>query len=237
MKRFYVSGIQSGDFSLPPAEAHHASQVVRIRTGDEVELFDGCGTSALAEVRSVGRHEVTLHVGEVQHDVIGEPRVHLAFAVPKGKRLDWLLEKATELEAASLTPVICQRSVAGGDSLTAGKRKRWKNHLIAAAKQCGLNHLPELIDPMPLDQASLLPEGMIGLFGDLSEATIPLRDAVSSRPADAEIILFVGPEGGFTDAERQGLTEAGWQAVKLGESVLRIETAAIALLAATQAMV
>jgi 16S rRNA (uracil1498-N3)-methyltransferase len=237
MKRFYVSGIQSGDFLLPPAEAHHASQVVRIRTGDEVEIFDGCGTSAQAEVRSVGRHEVTLHVGEVQRDVIGEPRVHVAFAVPKGKRLDWLLEKATELEAASLTPVICQRSVAGGDSLTAGKRKRWKNHLIAAAKQCGPNHLPELIDPMPLDPCRLLPKGAIGLFGDLSEATIPLRDAVSSRPADAEIILFVGPEGGFTEAERQGLTEAGWQAVQLGESVLRIETAAISLLAATQAMV
>ena len=90
---------------------------------------------------------------------------------------------------------------------------------------------------MPLDQASLLPEGTIGLFGDLSEATIPLRDAVASRPADADILLLVGPEGGFTDDERQVLTQAGWQSVQLGESVLRIETAAISLLAATQAMV
>ena len=108
--------------NLPRGEVHHALHVLRLGVGADVELFDGRGAAANARVTAVGRAGVEMLVTATL-PVAGPPRrrVHLAFAVPKGKRLDWLLEKATELGAASLEPVVFERSVAGGD-LTPTKR-------------------------------------------------------------------------------------------------------------------
>jgi 16S rRNA (uracil1498-N3)-methyltransferase len=213
---------------LPDDEARHAGGVLRLGVGDCVELFDGRGHFALSTLVSVTKRKVSAQVDTVQTSPPAAMELHLAFAIPKGKRLDWLLEKATELGAGSLTPLLCTRSVAGGETLTVNKRQRWEGHCVSAAKQCGLNTLPEIREPITLDALATSGPGAM-LFGDLAGDTIPLAAAVQS--AGRTITILVGPEGGFTEAECATLREAGATPVRLGPTVLRIETAAVALLA------
>ena len=226
--RFYVPTLAAGEVRFPDDEARHAGGVLRLQTGDRVELFDGRGDFALSTLVSVTKRKVSARVDAVQTSPPAGMELHLAFAVPKGKRLDWLLEKATELGAASLQPLLCDRSVTGTDSLSANKRERWTAHCISAAKQCGLNSLPEIRQPIALPALAANPPGAM-LFGDLAGEPIPLAAAV--QQANGAITILVGPEGGFTDAECQTLRSTGATPVRLGQTVLRIETAAVALLA------
>lgn len=237
--RLYCPSLAPGLLELPGSEAHHAARVLRLSAGAAVELFDGCGRYARAEVRDVARSHVTVDVGEVAEDPAIRPGVHLGFAVPKGKRLDWLLEKATELAAASLQPVIFARSVAGGESLSNAKRERWMGHCISAAKQCGLNVLPELRPARPLEDVLADGQGdMLRLLGDTADHAPALREVLDRATAggEGEILLLIGPEGGLTDEERDACLEAGIHPIRLGQTTLRIETAAVALLSAVRAL-
>jgi 16S rRNA (uracil1498-N3)-methyltransferase len=242
--RFYCPNLTEPTVQLSPDEAHHAAAVLRLRAGAAVELFDGQGRSATGKIAQVRRGDVTVAVEQV---LPAEPRrgptVHLAMAVPKGKRLDWLLEKATELGAASLRPVVFQRSVAGGEDLGPGKRPRWLGHCIAAAKQCGLNYLPRILDPLALTAYLAHASGVgragvptLRILGDIGPDAVGLVDVVAKGPSGAEINVLVGPEGGLTGEERTAVVEAGFVPVRLGWTTLRIETAAIALLAAITAI-
>jgi len=234
---------------LSQAEAHHAVHVLRLRAGDAIELFNGRGEVAAGRIVLAKHGWASCEVGAVEAAKSRPgPGIHVAFAVPKGKRLDWLLEKATELAAASLTPVAFERSVAGGEDLEGAKRERWLGHCIAAAKQSGLNFLPELRESQTLTTllAVTTADADAGtlrrLAGDLTDDSVPLTDALAGAPADAsagpaaDILLIVGPEGGFSDAERRQLAAARVTPVRLGQTILRIETAAIALLAAATAL-
>jgi 16S rRNA (uracil1498-N3)-methyltransferase len=246
--RLYVPDLAEGaKVPLPPAEAHHAAHVLRLGPGAAIEVFDGCGHTAEARIAAVRRGQVTAAVGAVRGPALRpEPQVCLAFAVPKGSRLDWLLEKATELGVAALRPVRFQRSVAGAGDFSDAKRAKWLGHCIAAAKQSGLDWLPDLQDPLP--PAEFLADPAPGLFGDLAgdAMTVPqaiarLRgSAATGQPARTGpywaaggITVLVGPEGGLTDAEREAVRAAGLLPVRLGRTTLRIETAAVALVAAT----
>ena len=122
------------EVALPAGEAHHALHVLRLSCGDRVELFGGDGSKASGVIAAATKRQVTVTVEQFTPPAgrVG-PTVHLAFAVPKGNRLDWLLEKATELGAASLQPVIFNRSVAGGEELGENKFQRWMGHCISAA--------------------------------------------------------------------------------------------------------
>ena len=226
--RFYVPSLAAGEVRFPDDEARHAGGVLRLQVGDRVELFDGRGHFALSTLLSVTKRKVSARVDTVETSPPTAIELHLAFAIPKGKRLDWLLEKATELGAASLTPLLCERSVAGTSELSANKRERWTAHCISAAKQCGLNRLPEIRQPIALPDLAASNSGAM-LFGDLAGDTISLASAVATL--GRSITILVGPEGGFTDAECATLRTAGATPVRLGPSVLRIETAAVALLA------
>ncbi len=237
MHRFHVENLGPPELDLPPGEAHHAVHVLRLRQGEPVELFDGRGGSATGHVASIGRKEVRVVVSaRAEPGERPRPRLHLGFAVPKGKRLDWLLEKATELAAASLTPVTFERSVAGPKELAGGRRGRWLGHCVAAAKQSGLNWLPELREPVRLADllASERPE--LGLLGDAGAEARPIVAALAGRDRLDECVLLVGPEGGLTDGERRECLAAGLTPVRLGRTTLRIETAAVALLAAGNAL-
>lgn len=223
--------------SLPPTESHHAVHVLRLKSGDPVELFDGRGASALGRIDAVRRDAVAATIEEVRPPAARpEPILHLAFAVPKGDRLDWLLEKATELGAASLRPVAFHRSVAGTGRLSPAKRGRWLARCIAAAKQAGLDFLPDLGDPVPLDDFLGATGDTLGLCGDLGADSQGLPRALHGRRPHQPVTLLVGPEGGLTDEERLAIRRAGFLFVRLGRTTLRIETAAVALLAATLAI-
>jgi 16S rRNA (uracil1498-N3)-methyltransferase len=224
---------------LDLGESHHALHVLRLRAGDAVELFDGQGRSAAGKITQ-SRHGVVSVEGE-QPSVLSErpgPVVHLAFAVPKAKRLDWLLEKATELGAASLRPVIFERSVAGGDELGPGKRNRWQGHCVSAAKQCGLDFLPEIHELAGLGEfiGAAAALGALRVAGDASADAASMAQAVAARQPRQAVLLLVGPEGGMTPAEHEALRAGGFAFARLGRTTLRVETAAIALLAASAAL-
>ena len=156
--------------------------------------------------------------------------MHLAFAMPKGKRLDWLLEKATELGAASLRAVTFERSVRQQSQFSDAVRQRWLGHCVSAAKQCGLNFLPELREPLGL--VELLGNAREGawIVGDMGQDASTMGQALSAAPAD--VTVLVGPEGGLAPAEFSAAVEAGLVPVRVGHTTLRTETAAVALLAA-----
>jgi 16S rRNA (uracil1498-N3)-methyltransferase len=223
---------------LEPEEARHAARVLRLRAGDAVELFDGRGRVAGGRLSTVARNAVEVEILREWRVEPVRPAVHVAFAVPKGKRLDWLLEKATELAATSLTPVRFSRSVAGGESLGETKRQRWRACCVAAAKQCGLSVLPE-IRPMRglaewLAGGERPPGGAAWLGDPQAGAVSPMEALRAAADPLEELALLIGPEGGLTDAERSESLAAGLTAVRLGATVLRVETACLALLAAVR---
>ena len=244
LPRFYVPPVtgraraawrDGHEVPLPPTEAHHAAHVLRLQVGDAVELFDGCGASAAARVVHVRRGEVVAVVESVGAPAARPlPHIHLAFAVPKGRRLTWLLEKATELGVESLVPVRFERSVAARGDLSAAARRRWVAHSIAAAKQARLVFLPALEPPCTLQEFLASPHA--GIYGDLSTAAVPVAEALRACVPLAAFYVVVGPEGGLTAAERRAMDAGGLAAARLGRTTLRIETAAIALVSAVTAL-
>lgn len=240
-RRFFTPDLPDepgGLVELPAVEARHAAGVLRLSGGALVELFDGRGSVARGRIADVGRGRaaVTVLIDRVGRVERPGPRVQLAFAVPKGKRLDWLLEKAAELGAASLQPVLFERGVAGGVELSSQKRRRWLGHCVSAAAQCGLNHLPQIHEPMALAGFLAGSGDALDILGDCDEDSSPLAEVLAPlRPAE-NIRLLIGPEGGLTPAERAAAVDAGFKPARLGATTLRVETAAIGLLAVAMAI-
>lgn len=240
-KRFFVEDLAGEAVALSAGEAHHAMNVMRLGVGDAVELFDGRGAAADGTIVEASRGEVSVRVVSRRPPVARPgPVIHLAFAVPKGKRLDWLLEKATELAAGSLTPVGFEHSVVDPGELAGAKRERWIGRCVSAAKQSGLDWLPELHTPQPLTDflARFTEAGWVGLVGSAGADAGSVKQAlasISTEPA-RDVCLLVGPEGGLTTAEYAATRQAGFTPVRLGRTTLRIETAAIAMIAAVSAI-
>lgn len=208
-------------------EAAHLTRVLRVRPGQEVELFDGDGVAVLARVIGVERRAVELECHARGREDPALPfALWLAVSPPKGKREHHLLEGLTELGVTGHWPLLLRRTEAR--PARPEEQLRWS---LEAAKQCGRNR--PLAAGAPLDLPALLgeaPRHTLCLLADTVEAA-PLRE-VLSRPRPASVLVAVGPEGGFDPAERDALRAAGFVAARLGPTVLRIETAALALAAA-----
>ncbi|MCK4625374.1 MAG: 16S rRNA (uracil(1498)-N(3))-methyltransferase [Phycisphaerae bacterium] len=230
LRRFFVQSLDGEAVELSADEAHHAIDVLRLKDGAEVNLFDGAGSIADGTLCLHGRKQADVHIlRQREAKNRPEPLVELAFAVPKGKRLDWLLEKATELEAARLTPIIFHRSVA-----TTAPSKRWRRTCITAAKQCGNNFLPEIAETKTLKKFLADADAEIKILGH-TEGDTAIPSVLNGWSAGKEIVILIGPEGGLTDDETAAANKSGFANVGLGSLTLRIETAAIALLAAVNA--
>jgi len=239
--RFFVEDLAAEVVPLSVGEAHHAMHVLRLGAGDAAELFDGRGGLADGTIVEARQGKVSVRVlGRRQVATRPQPVIHLALAVPKGKRMDWLLEKATELAVGSLAPVSFDRSVVEPGELAGAKRERWLGHCAAAAKQCGLAWLPEIHESQPLKDflARFAQAGQVGLAGSADAGAVSVRTALASAPSDPTggICLLVGPEGGLTDAEYAAARDAGFVPARLGSTILRTETACIALIAAVTAI-
>ncbi|MBD3220580.1 RsmE family RNA methyltransferase [bacterium] len=231
--------------TLDADEARHLRTVLRLEAGATVQLTDGRGHALEGELLEVGKQAATVAVTAVAmaDDEVAPPRLHLACAVVKGRRFEYALEKAVELGAHTITPLVCERGVVDA---RAGKQDRWRGLLVAALKQCGRCHLPELTTQQPLDAVLRDAPGPVhfgaapgDLVGERPQAVTQLAAQAQRRrleghaPPD-DLVGLVGPEGGWTAAELQGLAQAGAVPLVLGPHVLRTETAAAITLAALQ---
>lgn len=230
MGNFYVLPENVGEkrVSIRGEEARHISRVLRHKTGDRIWVVDGVGLEYEIELEGVTSRLVE---GKILRRRTGqkEPvvKVTLAQSIPKGSRMDYLIEKATELGVDRIIPVISARSqvVPEGGS----RAKRWRRIALSAMKQSGRSVLPGVDEVTPLEKAlRYIPEQNLSLIA-WEGGGERLRDVVP--PGVEKVLLFVGPEGGFPASEVKLATKMGAVAVSLGERVLRSETAGIALLA------
>ena len=230
MPRFYCPApLQTGlALSLPPGAARHV-QVLRMQPGDVITLFNGEGGEFEATVIRMGRSDVDVEVG-MHNPVEREARraVHLLAGITANERMDWLVEKATELGVASITPLMAERSVLKLKGERADKMlAHWQGVAVAAAVQCGRNRVPVIHAAVSLnDWMKKASPGQRWVLS-LSEGTQPL----SQMPKDEPVTVLSGPEGGLSPTEEACALAAGFAPVTLGARVLRAETAPLAVLA------
>jgi 16S rRNA (uracil1498-N3)-methyltransferase len=219
---------------LSGSEAHHLAHVMRARPGVEVTLFDGSGAEFLARVEHVGRAEIELAILERQAiDRELQTSIVLGVALPKGDRQRWLVEKATELGAARVVPLATARS---NDRESPAAIEKLRRAVVEASKQCGRNRLMEIAPPEPVADFLQTPadESTLRLFahpGGLSQRVV-LDATFRSDAPPRSIVAAIGPEGGFTGEEATLAGSHGWQAIDLGRTILRVETAALAVVSA-----
>jgi 16S rRNA (uracil1498-N3)-methyltransferase len=213
---------------LPHETAQHIAKVLRARTGDQIVLFNGDGREYAGAIDSIRGSRVTAAVSEGEGVDRESPlSVTLVQCIPRGDRMDFIVQKATELGVRRLVPVLSQRSVVRLDAEQAeSKATHWRAVAVNACEQCGRTKLPEIDTPVPL----------VNYLG--STAAAPLRLVLdpdiepSDMPARIEgsVEIAIGPEGGFADEELEAFRLAGFVGVRLGPRILRTETAAMAAL-------
>ena len=215
-------------------ESRHLQTVLRLQSGDDVELFDGAGTTVAACVAAAGHRGLELEpaAAPVRHPAPA-CRLVLFACVSKGRRMDWTVEKAVELGVARIVPVIAARSVVRlhDDAEADDKAGRWQRVAVETARQCGAVWLPQLDAPVPFaDACTLVREHAPVFVAALAPGARPVREVLAERrsgPPPATAGWFVGPEGDFSPDELRQAVAAGAISVTLGRRVLRTETAAI----------
>jgi 16S rRNA (uracil1498-N3)-methyltransferase len=235
-RRFYVPGgwVTTGSVELSAEESHHLVHVLRAEPGDQFELFDGRGRRALARVEAAVATGARLSIVEeiASEGAVSRSPLWIATAVPKGDRFDWLVEKATELGVDRLIPLVTRRSVVEPRET---KLERLRAVIVAACKQSGRSRLMELTPLCPWRNllAEIVPAADACLAHPEGE---PLPSAWGATDVGKPRLVIVGPEGGFTTDELGEAQAAGAKIVRLGATILRTETAvlAVAALAALQ---
>jgi 16S rRNA (uracil1498-N3)-methyltransferase len=219
------------DAALTGDEARHLSQVLRIKPGETVTVFDGLGRRAEAEVLTVSRDHVSLKTGESLTPQPPLPAITLAQAIPKGKNMDFIVQKAVELGVSAIQPLITKNTIVHPGE---GKSDKWRRTALEACKQCGQDTLPQIADPLPFGRWIASPDELPGLrlIASLAPGAKPLRETLRAHPGTTAATLLVGPEGDFTPDETRQALAAGFLPVSLGTIVLRVETATLFCLSA-----
>ncbi len=227
------------EIDLPAGAARHV-QVLRMQPGDTITLFeghlDGVGGEWQATILRMGRSDVQVRIDHhVPVDRENQRPVHLLAGITANERMDWLVEKATELGVTSITPMLAERSVLKlkgerGDK----KRAHWQAVAVAACEQCGRNRVPVIHEAVSLAQwqqkhAQSEAEGSLRAVLSLADGTQPLQQALGNAP-DRAVVFLSGPEGGLTGAEEALARTSGFVPVTLGPRTLRAETAPLAAL-------
>lgn len=230
LPRFFVDPSVLGDSAagrsvpLPGPVGQQVSRVLRLRAGQRIVLLDGRGAAVEAVLRTIPGNPVVAELaGSASCAAEAAIEVTLLAAVLKGERQDWLIQKAVELGVARIQPILAERGVARADG---EKPERWRRIAREAAEQCERAIVPEIADPVALpDAAWAAPRALVCTERDGE----PIGSLVSRQ--DRQLAILIGPEGGWTPAERAELAERGAIAASLGPRVLRSETAALAALA------
>lgn len=226
----------STKFELPQAAAHHASRVLRLRVNDEVRVFDGIGNELHGHICEIEGKRVVLEKLQVCTVNRESPlNIVLAQALCSSEKMDWVIQKATELGASEIQPVQTQRSMVKLTGERAEKRtQHWHGITIAACEQCGRNMLPKVHAPLEFSAwIATICDAPGSKFILLPEAVTTLHEQL--KPQE-KIILLIGPEGGFSADEVQIALQAGFISIRLGARLLRTETAAMAGIATLQTL-
>lgn len=233
--RVHVEGpLQTGrDVDIDGSAAEHVVRVLRLGVGDTLTLFDGSGTEHVAEIVAVRGLLLRARVGAAAAIDRESPlALTLVQGVSRGERMDWVIQKATELGIHRIVPVLTERSVVKLDErLAAKRREHWQGIAVAACEQCGRNRLPVIEAPLKLREFLALPAAL-PRFQLHPGAALTLRQLPTGLAA-AE--LLVGPEGGLSEDEVAIAARFGFASLSLGPRILRTETAAIVAVAALQA--
>jgi 16S rRNA (uracil1498-N3)-methyltransferase len=239
MHRFYISpeNWHPDALALTGSEAHHCRDVLVMKRGEKLVLFNGCGREITAEIIDLGRDEIRLRK---LHEAETPPlrcRIVLGQAVPKGKNMELIVQKAVEIGANEIVPIISDRTVVQVDSESAvQKQAKWQQIAIEAAKQCGQNWLPRVHAPKKLaeffDAATPNAGFDLRLIGSLQPDAQHLKKILADYSSEhhqrpQSVLMLVGPEGDFTPAELALARRHGCRPITLGPIILRVETAAI----------
>jgi len=230
ISRFFIDApLSLGQQDLPETAAHYISRVLRLTTGAAVQLFDGSGHEYRGELVEVGKKRVTV---DLHNRLPGLPesnlRIHLGQGLSRGERMDWAIQKATELGAAEITPVISERCEVRLNEERADKRlAHWRQIAISACEQCGRSIVPIIHPPTPLNE-------WLAVEAALKLVLHPVAEPLTAHQRPATLAVLIGPEGGLNDTEVAQARSAGFQPARLGPRILRTETAPVVALSVAQ---
>ena len=235
--RFYLPPARWGEETseLDPADSHHCADVLRLEAGDMVVVFDGLGRVAEAELLAVHRKHCLLRIGQSHSSPPLRCSITLVQAIPKGKNMDLVIQKAVELGAANVIPLLSERTVVRLEDAAdaARKQERWQSIAIEACKQCGQNWMPQIGLPVTTKEFfAALPPADLLLIASLEPDARPVKEVIAAYSAamksfPSSVLVMVGPEGDFTPGEALLAKAAGVAPITLGPIILRTETAAL----------
>jgi 16S rRNA (uracil1498-N3)-methyltransferase len=231
LSRFFVDAALSvGEHQLPEAQAHYISRVLRMAEGDALQLFDGSGLEFSASLVEVGKKQVRVQISEsFPGQIESALQIHLGQGLSRGERMDWAIQKATELGVSQITPIISERCEVRLKDERAEKRQlHWQQIAISACEQCGRSVVPVINPPVTLADWLKQTEA------DLKLVLHPVAEPLTSHEKPATLAFLIGPEGGLNDAEVAQAQDAGFHAARLGPRVLRTETAPVVALSVAQ---
>ena len=235
ISRLYVPGsLQVGrSIELNDDSAHYVRTVLRLKKGQALAIFNGQGEECLCELEEVSRKRVALQTQEMQTREVESPlQVHLGLGISRGDRMDWGVQKAVELGVQQITPLLTERSVVKlNEEKKQQRQQHWRNICQHAAEQSGRIIVPELAAIDELPQWVAQQQGLRIFLDPHAEQSL-----ADLQPQNQSITLLSGPEGGFSEPEREFALASGFVPVRLGKRVLRTETAALAALAAVQTL-
>lgn len=230
MRRFFINNraIRGNRVIIDGEEAHHIRDVIRLKAGDRLSGFDGTGKTYTLRIKRVTR-TIEAEIENVSSRNLNMLRVLLACALPKKSKMDYIIEKVTELGVSDVIPMVTERTAVKIDDKSRTTRpKRWQKIALEASKQCGRDVLPRIYEIMEFKDAVRLTEDLgykKKLLPCLCEGRKTLNEALTGNIK--EIAVFIGPEGDFADSEITYAKDCGFESVSLGELVLKVDTACI----------
>jgi 16S rRNA (uracil1498-N3)-methyltransferase len=240
LRRFFIdpAAIKESTALLTGPEVHHLKNVLRLKSGDRIELFDGTGKTYLTVIAYFTKDTIEMRILSVEETAANTPQLIIGQALLTGKKMDLIVQKATELGINTLQPFLAEHCAR--PDINAAKGQRWDRIILEACKQCGRPQPMTCPPPIDFDELLLLhAESLVKLLLWEQEQNQTMQKIFSSLPVDRELMTgptfaLIGPEGGFSASEISRAVAAGFQPVTLGHRILRAETAAIAVMSILQ---
>lgn len=226
MPRFYLAPNNWTESPfLEGDEAKHLAQVLRIQSGATITVFDGLGNFAEARVLSVSKQRIDLMLELAESKSSPLPEITLAQAIPKGKNMDWIVQKAVELGVSKIQPLVTRNTIVSpGDE----KAEKWRRTALEACKQCAQFTIPVIAEPISFDTWIKSPDpSELKIIASLADNPKNFRETLAAYPEIESVTILIGPEGDFTQQETEAALAANFIPVTLGDLVLRVETATL----------